>query len=205
VARSDLDAIYARVEADPYWDHLRGPGIRLVPGFGSYAPEVLVVGEAPGATENTRLRPFCGASGRVLLELMALSDLRVEDRSEVPDGTGDQFVANTFMTNVVKYHPLGNRTPTVGEALYARDVLREEWAALGKPRVIVAVGNTAQTALGVGPPLNPRGVPYYRSGTTFWPMYHPAFAMRHKAVRQEVEGHWEELGRWRVAESSGAS
>lgn len=197
MARGDLESIYARIEADPFWDHLRGPGIRLVPGFGPYAPEAMVVGEAPGATENTRLRPFCGASGRVLQDLMAVGELYAEDRDIGDDAFSDTVRANAFLTNVVKYHPLGNRTPTREETEHGVPALRAEWKALGGPRLIVAVGNVAQAALRVSGFTRGQPVETRTEGVIIWPMYHPAFAMRHKAVRREVEGHWEELAAWR--------
>lgn len=196
-----MDSVYERVRADKFWDHLRLPGIRLVPGFGSYAPRVLLVGEAPGATENLRGRPFCGASGKALEILMGQVGLRATDMTHVPDGTGDQFEANAFLTNVVKYRPPNNRTPTHEEIVHGRIALRQEWAVLGRPRVIVALGRPAQEAL-----LPNRGsgvhsaatiaTPQEHDGTTFWPMYHPAFPLRMRRARPRVEEHWTRFGKW---------
>jgi uracil-DNA glycosylase len=170
-----LDEVHQEISEDPFWDHLRVPGIRMVPGFGPTRPRVMIVGEAPGATENARGRPFCGPSGAVLEQLMAVAGLQAEDR---PWGTGSNPAepagvdpANAYLTNVVKYRPPGNRTPSLPEIMHARDgfrqervsagfkktldtslpegagSLRREWQALGGPRLIVCVGSVAHTAL----------------------------------------------------------
>lgn len=169
-----LDEVYEEIREDPFWDGLRGSGIKMVPGFGSSRPKVLLVGEAPGATENARGRPFCGPSGKVLAQLMALAGLRLEDVPEVinpPSLRRDAQPANAFITNVVKYRPMGNRTPSLIEVLHAREgykqrqttagfkeviddrlpegagSLRREWAALGGPRMVVCIGAIAHMAM----------------------------------------------------------
>jgi uracil-DNA glycosylase family 4 len=188
-----LTEIYDRVRADSFWDQLRLPGIHLVEGYGAYRPRVLLSGEAPGATENSRLRPFCGASGQALMQLMAVAGLRTEDGS--PDG---ELAANSFITNVVKYRPPGNRTPTGSEIERGRIALRQEWATLGRPKVLVALGGTARSALvpgttgtlGAGHPVE------IGEGVTVWVMYHPAFPLRQRSLRPKVEKHWERFGEW---------
>lgn len=141
----DLDDVYREIKDDPYWDHLRLPGIAFVPGYGQRTrPSVMIVGEAPGATENHRQRPFCGPSGRVLDHLMDVAGLRLGARREDPPGHGDKTdpapftdPANAFVTNVVKYRPPGNRTPTINEIIHARDGFRPigdvlYWAATSR-------------------------------------------------------------------------
>lgn len=184
-----LGLIWDRIRADPFWDHLRLDGIRLVPSVGSTRPVAFLVGEAPGATENTKGRPFCGASGRVLRDLMALAGL-TED--------------NTYITNVIKYRPPGNRTPTIEEIRHGHEYLRQEFYAVGLPRVLIAAGGTARAGLlwsSVGTQgfkMPTWGKPYTLPQTdwTLWPMYHPAFPLRQKAIRPTAERHWEELGAW---------
>src|SRR6058998_1698617 len=68
----------------------------FVPGEGSAAAEVVIVGEAPGATEDAEGRPFVGRAGRLLDEVLAAAGLR---RDEV------------WITDVVKARPPGNRDP----------------------------------------------------------------------------------------------
>lgn len=189
--QAELDRIYERVRADRFWDHLRTDGIKLVPGLGSHRPNVLLIGEAPGATENTHGRPFCGASGRVLDGLLEVAGIVDRDY---------------FVTNVVKYRPPGNRTPTHPEIVHGVQALRQEFWALGSPGVIVAVGAVAKVAMAVqqedsGERVRisraPAGRPYaLRAGHVLWPMYHPAFGLRRPDMRGVMEEHWEGMGEW---------
>lgn len=224
---SSLDEVYEEIRDDPFWSYLRTPGIKLVPGFGAEHPKVLLVGEAPGAVENARGRPFCGPSGRVLHQLMELAGLRLEDLKGIGrlipgGGEGEIHPANAFVTNVVKYRPPNNATPNLAAILHAvegrtgeredgtafsarkpdgRGSLRREWAALGRPRLIVCVGGVAHTA------MHPQGgymsvsnwagqPPQERNGIWFSSQYHPAFGMRRKNMQLKMERHWEVLGKW---------
>lgn len=201
----DLEDVYESVRDDPRWDHLRQPGIVLVKGRGQTDPEeclAMVVGEAPGATENGQRRPFCGPSGKVLKGLMATADLWAEDRwsdgsEEYPETIGE-VPANAFITNVVKYRPPGNRTPNAREIMFGAEALRQEWAALGRPKLIVAVGATARSAL---TPVERRIAPgdwvLLPDGETYvWVHYHPAFGLRRPDMRPTMERQWEEMGAW---------
>jgi uracil-DNA glycosylase len=184
-----LPDVYESIRGDRAFDHLRTEGIVLVPGEGSSRPKALIVGEAPGALENTQRRPFVGASGRVL-------------RSLIKD-TAQLDAADYFITNVVKYRPPGNRTPEPAEIEAARPYLRQEWSALGRPRVMVAVGGTAFNALWPSDWARLGGVAKYvgrphevKGGCKLWVMYHPAYGLRNASVRPEMEEHWERFGDW---------
>lgn len=182
-----LPDIYDTYRADRRFDHLRTQGIVLVPGEGSSRPKVFIVGEAPGAMENTHKRPFVGASGAVL-------------RSLITDAAGLD-PTDYFITNVVKYRPPGNRAPSYEEMLASMPYLRQEYAAVGSPAVLVAVGGTALMCLrpegetrGIlacaGTPLKlPRG-------KALWPMIHPAYGLRNANARLTMEKHWEQFGIW---------
>lgn len=182
-----LADIYEAYRGDRSFDHLRTEGIVLVSGEGSSQPRILIVGEAPGAMENTHRRPFCGASGQALRSLIA-DVARLSPESH-------------FITNVVKYRPPGNRTPTVEEIRASIPYLRREWAALGGPPVIVAVGGTALAALNPGPgslrTLSHAGKPYrLPTGVYLWPMIHPAYGLRNPSARPKMEEHWSMFGKW---------
>lgn len=198
-----LAEIYADLEEDPFWDHLRLPGIKLVRGYGTICPKVLLVGEAPGAQENAKGRPFVGHSGRVLAQLMDSAGLCLDDEAPGDDGQypGAElgYPANAFITNVVKYRPPGNRTPTLREVDHALPVLREEYRALGGPKVIVCVGGTAHRALhpDAGSSLTSWvNKPVASKGTEFISMFHPAFVLhkRSEHLQKAVERAWEDLG-----------
>lgn len=184
-----LLAVYAEIEDAKLWPHLRSPGIRLVPGDGPETAEtarVMVVGEAPGAVENGSGRPFSGPSGRLLDELLAVAGL---ERNQC------------FITNVVKYHPLGNRTPGLGEAIVGRAPLRAEFRII-TPILVVCVGAVAHKI------VHPHGVDgsealskmqqgaltIMRNGAYATSIYHPAFGIRYPKARERIEEAWHKLG-----------
>ncbi len=182
-----LAEIYEEYRADPAFAHLRTRGIVLVPGEGAPRPKVLIVGEAPGAMENLKKRPFVGASGIVLRSLI----------DEVAMLQEDEY----FITNMVKYRPPGNRTPWPAEIAASLPYLRREYRALGGPAVLVAVGGTAYEA------FRPEGVTAsitkvagsligYANGRWLLPMLHPAYGLRNAAVRPKMESDWESFGDW---------
>lgn len=193
--------VYDDVETDDYWDYLRQPGIRLVRGDGSASAEVarvMVVGEAPGAQENGAGRPFVGPSGEVLDQLLGVAGISRE---------------TVFVTNVVKYRPTGNATPSLLETYHGQGALRREWGII-HPMLTILIGATAFNAMhpmrglmGVGASLN-RGFPYDYSPKVgedrqhyVIGMYHPAWAMRGSAEakrqkQERIERDWEQLNEW---------
>lgn len=182
-----LADIYEGYRSDKAFDHLRTPGMVLVPGEGGTRPKVFIVGEAPGATENTLRRPFVGASGQVLRSL-------ITDAAEIDP-------VHIFITNVVKYRPPNNRTPEWHEIDASLTYLRREYAAVGAPPVIVAVGGTALKA--IAPPhsklgtLSDAGRPHaLPGGFALWPMIHPAYGLRNPKARPHMDEHWTALGNW---------
>jgi uracil-DNA glycosylase len=199
-----LDEVYDRIRDDPRWDYLRLPGIRLVPGRGdAFDPMAMVVGEAPGANENLKGKPFVGVSGKVLDQLMESAGLYSRDIPLDYDGqepsSGIGAAANAFITNVLKYRPMGNRTPNAREILFGLEALREEWMAIGRPRLIVAVGAPARSALTpVELRLQPGDWVALKDGKTFiYVQYHPQWGLRNgKRGRDTMERQWAEMGTW---------
>jgi DNA polymerase len=125
-----LEEIAAEVESlteSPLYGLRREKGYLPVVGEGDPDARILFVGEAPGAEEAKRGRPFVGAAGQVLDELLASIGL---ERSEV------------YITNVVKDRPPGNRDPVAGEiALYGPFLVRQ--IEIIRPRVIATLGRFA--------------------------------------------------------------
>lgn len=204
-----LEDIYEEIREDDGWDYLRQPGIVLVKGKGQTdSPLAMLVGAAPGATENTHRVPFGGPSGRVLRQLMGSADLVTEDDActgscgsphaqyDCPFRTDVR--ANAFVTLVCKYRLPGNRQPNARESILGAEILRKEWAALGRPRLIVAVGSVARDAVG---PVERRIYPgdwmALPDGETFlWVQYHPNYGIQHPEARGTMEEHWEAMGQW---------
>lgn len=170
-----------------------------VPGEGD-SPRAIVIGEAPGAHEEMQCRPFVGPAGQVLRQLMRVADLYASSS----DSMGGIEGINCWLTNTIKFRPPGNRKPTDEEVRAARPYLREEWIAVGSPRVVVLVGGVALYAI-TGKPqsiLRAAGKMHKATSSTdgkplyVWPMVHPSFAMRNPGVQGVIEDDWERLGNW---------
>ena len=100
---------------------------QVVFGSGNKNAEILFIGEAPGANEDKQGIPFCGASGKVLDELLLSINLSRKD---------------IFITNTILCRPPENRNPLAEEVENCRDRL-EELIRIMKPKVIVTIGNYA--------------------------------------------------------------
>ena len=127
-------------------------------------PRFVLVGEAPGATEDETGRPFVGRSGALLDLLLAEAGL---DRAEAG------------VLNIVKCRPPGNRTPKAPEVARCSGWLRRQLELLDPP-VVVALGlSSAKWFLGPRTVLGEaRGRPHAWEGRAVWATYHPSAAIR---------------------------
>ena len=105
---------------------------KTVPGVGAQTAQWMFVGEGPGAEEDALGEPFVGQAGRLLDNMLSAIALT---RSE-----------HTYITNVVKCRPPGNRDPEPIEVAACTPYL-ERQVALLQPRVIVALGKFAALTL----------------------------------------------------------
>ena len=137
---------------------------RMVPGEGDPGARVMIVGEAPGATEDQLGRPFVGRAGKLLDELLAEAGLV---RSEV------------WITNVVKARPPKNRDPRAPEVAHCMPWLERE-RELIRPRLIVPLGRHALKHFA---PAARIGEVHGRALGDLFPLYHPAAAMYNQTLR----------------------
>jgi uracil-DNA glycosylase family 4 len=127
-------------------------------------PRLVLVGEAPGATEDETGRPFVGKSGLLLDQVLAEAGL---DR------------AQAAVLNIVKCRPPGNRTPKAPEVARCSGWLRRQLELLDAS-VVVALGlSSAKWFLGPRTVLAAvRGRPHQVDGRSVWATYHPSAAIR---------------------------
>lgn len=159
----------------------------VVFGYGDPDADLMIVGEGPGQREDEQGLPFVGRSGQLLDELLAEIGLTRDD--------------NTYIGNVVKCRPPGNRDPRPDEIDACADYLRDQ-LRLVDPKVVLTLGNFAsklllRTKTGI---TKLRGQAYEWWGRFLVPTFHPAAALRGSAqvleamrydlglVRQVVEG-----------------
>ena len=140
-------------------------------GEGPPTAEIMFIGEGPGEQEDRPGRPFVGAAGQVLSQLLAHAGL---SRSEV------------YIANLVKCRPPQNREPRPEEVASCRPYLEAQIALLN-PKIICLLGRPATQAM-LWPTASiskVHGVPQEREGLLYLPLYHPAAAL-HQAKLQPV-------------------
>ncbi|HEU4606278.1 MAG TPA: uracil-DNA glycosylase [Nitrososphaera sp.] len=151
-----------------------------VPGEGQLAARIMFVGEAPGRSEDEKGRPFVGAAGRILNDLLQKAGI---ERSQV------------FITNVVKCRPPNNRVPEEDEAAACRPYLDRQ-IALIKPKVICILGRTAYASLLGGSSITTnRGKIVEKAGQKYFLTFHPAAAIYNKSLIAALEADLKKLAK----------
>jgi uracil-DNA glycosylase family 4 len=152
--------------------------IKAVPGEGPADAKIMFIGEAPGFNEDRQGRPFVGAAGKFLEELLALAGLR----------RGDVFIAN-----VVKHRPPNNRDPEPDEIAACAGYLERQIAAIN-PRVIVTLGRFSMSRWFQGEKISRiHGQPKQVGGRLIVPMMHPAAALHQPQNRPLIEADFRRL------------
>ena len=146
-------------------------------GVGDEQAEWLLVGEAPGAEEDTRGEPFVGQAGRLLDNMLAAVGLR---RGE-----------NVYIANVLKCRPPGNRNPEPLEVERCSPHLERQIDLIG-PKLVIAMGRfAAQTLLGTDASIaSLRGRLHRYRGVPLIVTYHPAYLLRNLPDKAKA---WEDL------------
>jgi DNA polymerase len=156
---------------------LRAGCQRVVFGEGVPGKGLMVVGEGPGQEEDKSGRPFVGRAGRLL-------DLILESG-------GFSRTENTYVANIVKCRPPGNRVPLPEERAACMPYLLEQ-IRLVEPKIVILLGATALQGL-----IDPKGkIGACRGQWQTWrqiavmPTYHPAALLRNPGLKLTV---WEDL------------
>jgi DNA polymerase len=154
---------------------------QAVPGEGPADAELMFIGEGPGFHENEQGRPFVGAAGKFLEELLASIGLRREQ---------------VFITNVVKCRPPGNRDPQFEELQACNDYLERQVQAIN-PKVIVTLGRFSMARFLPNAKISQvHGQALRVRGRLVVPMYHPAAALHQPSLRNTVESDFAQLPEW---------
>ncbi len=152
---------------------------QAVPGDGSGESGIFFLGEAPGYHEDLQGKPFVGAAGQLLDELLAGIGL---DRRSV------------FITNVVRHRPPENRDP-LPEEIAACDIWLRRHLEVLEPRVIVTLGRHAMAKFFPGESISRiHGKPRRTAdGLVVFPVYHPAAALHQPALRDALSADFAAL------------
>ena len=151
---------------------------QIVFGVGDPTADLMFVGEAPGADEDSQGIPFVGRAGQLLTKMIEAMGYR---RDEV------------YIANVIKCRPPENRNPDPDEVETCEPFLFQQIAAI-QPKVIVALGSfAAKTLLKTQSPISRlRGREYEYHGAKLVPTFHPSYLLRSPGQKREA---WEDLKR----------
>lgn len=144
---------------------------KAVTGEGPADAEIMFIGEGPGFHENEQGRPFVGASGKFLDQLLEQAGLTRAD---------------VFIANVVKCRPPANRDPQPEELMACSEYLEGQVEAIN-PSIIVTLGRISMGKYFPGAKITSvHGQMQNIDGRFIIPMYHPAAALHQPALRPSI-------------------
>jgi uracil-DNA glycosylase family 4 len=148
---------------------------QLVMGHGNPRSDVVFIGEAPGKNEDLQGKPFVGAAGKFLDEMLAAADLV---RSDI------------YITNIVKYRPPNNRDPLPDEKKAFWPFLIRELQVI-QPEIVVTLGRHSMEYFLPGQKITaihgqPKRVKFGDTNLVIMPLYHPAAALYNGGLRQTL-------------------
>lgn len=168
---------------------LKTAASRLVPGEGDPDAEVVFVGEAPGAEEDRQGRPFVGAAGKFLTELIESIGPSFAEAS-----AGKWKREDFFITNLIKHRPPNNRDPLPVE-IEAYVPWLERQLEIIQPKLIVTLGRYSMAHfLGEGMSISKiHGQPKRKGARVVMPMYHPAAALYQGSLRPLLAADFQKI------------
>jgi len=162
---------------------LKKTAIQPVPGDGNSNSEIIFIGEAPGKEEDKQGRPFVGAAGKFLAEMLDVIKLKREE---------------IYITNIVKYRPPNNRDPLPEEKDACREWLIEEINFIN-PRLIVFLGRHSMNDFfptekisGIHGKLLIKKFNHINT-KYFLPLYHPAAALYNGDMRETLTNDFKKI------------
>lgn len=173
-----LDQIAAEIVKNNVCPDLAKTATNLVPGEGNPDADVVFIGEAPGKNEDITGRPFIGAAGKFLDELLAIAGLKRED---------------VFITSIVKYRPPNNRDPKPAEKEAFWPYMLRQLEVI-EPKLVVTLGRHSMGYFVPGVTIGQAHGQLVRGDRwDVMPVYHPAAALYSGAARVMVLDDFKKL------------
>jgi DNA polymerase len=179
-AQIQLDDLAAEIIAKNVCLELADQATQLVIGDGNANADIVIIGEAPGKNEDLQGKPFVGAAGKFLNEMLAQAGM---ERSDV------------YITNIVKYRPPNNRDPLPEEKKAFWPYLLRQLEIIN-PKVVITLGRHSmeyflpEAKIGqVHGQAVHKTVKYHDGRELEWlivPLYHPAAALYNGSLRQTL-------------------
>ncbi len=169
--QQQLDKLKAKILADDPVPALRKGATNLVFGEGSADADIVFIGEAPGKNEDVQGRPFVGAAGKLLEEMLKMIGLKRQD---------------VFITNIVKYRPPNNRDPLPEEKSAFLPYLQTQLDII-QPKLTVTLGRHSLNCFLPDLQISKvHGQPKRFNGRVYLPLFHPAAALYNGGMKQTL-------------------
>lgn len=180
--QTSLEAIKTQIIDDKVCPELAAQATQLVFGDGNPVSDIVFIGEAPGKNEDQQGKPFVGAAGKFLNEMLDTIGLKRED---------------VYITNIVKYRPPDNRDPLPEEKKAFLPYLQSQLEAI-QPKLVVTLGRHStncflpdlQISKAHGQPkrvkLALKSNPQAVLEVVILPLFHPAAALYNGGMRQTL-------------------
>jgi len=162
-----------KLTASPLFEYRTKNNYFPVIGEGNHDADIMFIGEGPGRNEAKTGRPFCGAAGKILDELLESADIKREA---------------VYITNIIKDRPPNNRDPLPDE-IEAYAPFLDRQIEIIQPKIIATLGRYAMDYImkkfdldfEIEPIGQAHGKKYETRATfgpvTIMPLYHPAAAI----------------------------
>jgi len=146
---------------------------KVVFGEGSPTAKMMFIGEAPGREEDIQGRPFVGASGKMISDM--IKNVFKMKREEI------------YIANIIKCRPPQNRNPEESEVASCIGYLFKQIEII-QPKLILTFGRIAfQYLLDDNTPISKaRGKLYNYKGIKVIPTYHPSYLLRMPSKKRET-------------------
>jgi DNA polymerase len=150
----------------------------VVPGEGSPEAEIMFIGEGPGQREDEQGRPFVGAAGQLLNELIKSIGFRRE---------------NVYIANIIKCRPPQNRDPLPQE-VEACEFWLDKQIEVIKPKLIVLLGRHSMDKFLPNQKISVvHGNPKRYNNQVYFPVYHPAAALYRNELLDDLKKDFKKI------------
>jgi DNA polymerase len=169
--QAKLDQLKADILKQHICPELAKQATQMVFGEGSPNAQIVFIGEAPGKNEDLQGKPFVGAAGKFLNEMLEGIGLQRND---------------VYITNIVKYRPPGNRDPLPEEKAAFLPILQAQLEII-QPLLVVTLGRHSMNSLLPDLQISKvHGEAKRYKGQVYLPLFHPAAALYNGGMRQTL-------------------
>jgi uracil-DNA glycosylase family 4 len=170
-----LDTLKQAIIDNDICPALREQATQLVMGEGNPNADIVFIGEAPGKQEDIQGKPFVGASGKFLNEMLAQAGMVRGD---------------VYITNIVKYRPPNNRDPLPEEKKAFLPYLLKQLEII-QPKVVITLGRHSMEYflpdMKIGEVHGqPKRIQFGDRKLVILPLFHPAAALYNGSLRQTL-------------------